>query len=114
MPLFAGLSKKEVAQVASLADELDFKADKILIREGQPGREFFVLVDGRIEITQAGKQIATGKPGDFFGEISLLTDKPRTATVTTTEPSVALVITDQEPDAPGAEKPNPAATPKAP
>jgi CRP-like cAMP-binding protein len=96
VPLFAGLSKKEIGQVAALADELDFKAGKVLIREGQPGREFFVLVEGGIEVTQAGTAIATGKPGDFFGEISLITDTPRTATVTTTEPSVALVITDRD------------------
>ena len=96
VPLFAGLSKKEVAQVASIADELDFRSGKVLIREGAPGREFFVLVDGSTDVTRNGKQVATGKPGDFFGEISLLCNSPRGATVTTTEPSVALVITHRD------------------
>jgi CRP-like cAMP-binding protein len=95
VPLFTGLSKKEIAEVSSLADELDFKAGKVLIREGEPGREFFILVDGATVVTRGGKQIATGRAGDFFGEISLLCDSPRVATVTTTEPSVALVITDR-------------------
>jgi CRP-like cAMP-binding protein len=95
VPLFTGLSRKEISEVSTLADEIDFKAGKILIREGEPGREFFILVDGATAVTRGGKQIATGKPGDFFGEISLLCDSPRVATVTTTEPSVALVITDR-------------------
>lgn len=96
VPLFAGLSKKELSQVASLADELDFKADKVLIREGDPGREFFILVEGAAEITRGGSSVATRKPGDFFGEVALMCNRPRVATVTTTEPSVALVITDRD------------------
>lgn len=96
VPLFAGLSKKELAQVASIADELDFKADKVLIREGDPGREFFVLIEGSALVTRGGRTIATRQPGDFFGEIALMCDRPRVATVTTTEPSLALVVTDRD------------------
>lgn len=96
VPLFAGLSKKELSQVASLADELDFKAGKVLIREGDPGREFFILVEGAAEISRGGETIAKRQPGDFFGEVALMCDRPRVATVTTTEPSVALVITDRD------------------
>ena len=96
VPLFAGLSKKELAQVASIADELDFKADKILIREGDPGREFFILVEGRAEVTRGGKSLATRHAGDFFGEIALMCDRPRVATVTTAEPTRALVVTDRD------------------
>lgn len=94
VPLFAGLSKKELSQVASIADELDFKAGKTLIREGELGREFFILVEGAAEVRRKGKLLAMRQAGDFFGEIALLCDRPRVATVTTTEPSVALVVTD--------------------
>jgi CRP-like cAMP-binding protein len=94
VPLFAGLSKKELGQVAAIAQELDFKAGKELIREGGPSREFFVLLEGSAAVTRKGKKLAVRKAGDFFGEIALVTDRPRVATVTTVEPSVALVVTE--------------------
>jgi CRP/FNR family transcriptional regulator, cyclic AMP receptor protein len=95
VPLFAGLSKKELKEVASIADELDFRANKVLIREGEAGREFFILVEGSAEVTRDDASLRTMRPGDFFGEIALLCDLPRTATVTTTTPSAALVVTDR-------------------
>lgn len=94
IPLFAGLSKKELAQVASIAEELDFRAGKQLIREGGPGREFFIVLEGSAEVTQKGKRLAIRKAGDFFGEIALVSDRPRMATVTTLEPSVMLIVTE--------------------
>lgn len=96
VPLFAGLSKKELAQVAAIADELDFGSGKTLIREGDPGREFFVLLEGSIDVTRNGEMLATRGAGDFFGEIALMCERPRSATVTTTTPSRALVITDRD------------------
>jgi CRP-like cAMP-binding protein len=96
VPLFAGLSKSELGQVASIADEIDLPADKLLIREGERGREFFVLLEGEAEVARKGRKLAIRRSGDFFGEIALVSSLPRTATVKTREPSRALVIRDVE------------------
>jgi CRP-like cAMP-binding protein len=95
VPLFARCSKKELAEVAKLADEIDFRAGKELIREGASGREFFVLVDGRVDVRRKGRKINSLGPGDFFGEIALVAKRPRTATVTTAGDVRLLVITAQ-------------------
>jgi CRP-like cAMP-binding protein len=93
VPLFAGLSKRDLQRVARIADEIDLREGKQLISEGYSGREFFVLLDGSAEVRRKGRKVNTMSPGDFFGEIALLSDRLTTATVTTTQPSRALVIT---------------------
>jgi CRP/FNR family transcriptional regulator, cyclic AMP receptor protein len=86
-PLFANLSKRDLGEVAQVADEIDLREGKEMTRQGAPGREADVRKNGR-RINQLG-------PGDFFGEIALVSDTPRTATVTATSPVHALVITDR-------------------
>src|SRR5579871_2765462 len=93
VPLFSGCSKEELGKVAKVADEIDLREGKTLITEGTPGREFFVLVDGTAEIRRKGKKIDTAGPGDFFGEMALLSDQPRNATVVATSAVDALVVT---------------------
>ena len=95
VPLFAGCSKSELRELAKTADELDIREGTVLTREGRTGKEFFVLVDGTAQVTKSGKKVADLKGGDWFGEIALLTDSPRTATVTATSPVDVLVITDR-------------------
>jgi len=95
VPLFAGCSKNELRQLATIADELDLREGTVLTREGRPGREFFVLIDGTAEVRKKSKKIADLGPGDWLGEIALITDSPRTATVTATSPVDVLVITDR-------------------
>jgi CRP/FNR family cyclic AMP-dependent transcriptional regulator len=95
VPLFAECSKKELAEVAALADEIDLPAGRELIREGERGREFFVLLDGSADVQVEGRRRSAMNAGDFFGEIALVADTPRTATVKTTAPVRALVITDR-------------------
>ena len=96
VPLFAGLSKAELAKVASIADEIDVPEGKVLTRQGERGREFFVLLDGEAEVRRNGRKLATRRGGDFFGEIALVSDRPRVATVTATTALSALVIRDVE------------------
>ena len=95
VPLFASASKQELAEIASIADEIDLPEGKVLIAEGDTGREFFVLIDGTAEVARGGKKVASIGPGDFFGEIALISKTPRNATITTTSPVRALVITDR-------------------
>jgi CRP/FNR family transcriptional regulator, cyclic AMP receptor protein len=95
VPLFAGCSKKELEVLASIADEIDLKDGSVLTREGQPGREFFVLIEGTVDVTQGGDSVAKLEGGDWFGEIALLTQATRTATVTAASPVRVLVVTDR-------------------
>jgi CRP-like cAMP-binding protein len=94
-PLFSGCSKAELGALAQTADELDLREGTVLTREGQRGREFFVLIEGTVSVTQDGKSIGELGAGDWFGEIALLTQTPRTATVTATAPLRILVVTDR-------------------
>lgn len=94
-PLFADCSQKELEQIAQIADEIDLAEGKELTRLGQSGREFFVLLEGEADVSQDGRVINKLSPGDFFGEIALVEDVPRTATVTATTPVRTLVITDR-------------------
>jgi CRP/FNR family transcriptional regulator, cyclic AMP receptor protein len=92
VPLFAGLSKSELAEVAALADELYLPDARDLTREGETGREFLVIVEGAAEVLRDGAVVNELGPGDFFGEIALVTGSPRTATVRSRGRANVLVI----------------------
>jgi CRP/FNR family transcriptional regulator, cyclic AMP receptor protein len=95
VPLFSECSRKHLDEIAGIADEIDLREGKELTREGRPGREFFVLVEGEADVKRGSRRINKLGPGDFFGEIALVTRRPRTATVIATSPVRALVITDR-------------------
>jgi CRP-like cAMP-binding protein len=92
VPLFARCSKKELGEIAGLADELDVDAGQTLTKQGTSGREFLVIAEGAADVVRNGKKVNSLRSGDFLGEIALITAAPRTATVETTEPSRLLVI----------------------
>ena len=94
--LFSGCSKRELAEIARIADEIDFPAGKELISQGAPGRQFFVVIDGSVDVVKNGERLPVQRGGsEFYGEISLVSGSPATATVTTATPVRALVIAPQ-------------------
>jgi CRP-like cAMP-binding protein len=95
-PLFEGLSRKELVQLARVCEDLEVKPGKVLCKEGQLGHEFFVIVDGKVQVTRKGRRIATLSGGDFLGEVALVTEMPRTATVTAETPVRLFVLTHRE------------------
>jgi CRP/FNR family cyclic AMP-dependent transcriptional regulator len=94
-PLFEGLSRGELEELAKVTEDLDDEAGKVLCREGETAREFFVIIDGEVGVAKRGEEIRTLSKGDFFGEIGLLEDVPRTATVTAKTPVRYFVLTRQ-------------------
>ncbi len=95
VPLFEQCSKKDLQNIAQIADQLDLRAGKVLIEEGARGREFFVIIEGEVEVRRKGRKVATLGPGTFVGEMALLSKVPRTATVTAVSDVDVLVITDR-------------------
>jgi CRP-like cAMP-binding protein len=92
VPLFRHCSPKELAFVASRADEVDLEAGRTLIRQGEPSDSFYVLLAGEATVEVDGTQRPPMQPGDFFGEISMLDRGSATATVVAASPSKAMVM----------------------
>jgi CRP/FNR family transcriptional regulator, cyclic AMP receptor protein len=95
-PLFEGLSRKELVQLARVCEDLEVKPGKVLCKEGELGHEFFVIVDGKVQVTRKGRRVATLSSGDFVGEVAVVTEMPRTATVTAETPVRLFVLTRRE------------------
>jgi CRP-like cAMP-binding protein len=95
IPLFAQCSKRDLGAISGIADEIDLNEGKELTRQGRPGREFFVLVDGTADVIKNNRKVNSLKSGDFFGEVALVHNAPRTATVKASSPVRALVITER-------------------
>ena len=96
IPLFQKLSAKQLAAVDGLVTTIDVAAGRELIRQGEPGREFVVVVDGEAEVRRDGEVIAARGPGTFFGEMALLLDRPRNASVVATTDMTIEVIDRQD------------------
>jgi CRP-like cAMP-binding protein len=94
-PLFEDLSRKELSELAKLTEDVDVAAGKVLCKEGGIGREFFLIMEGEVEVSRGGKPIAALGSGEFVGEIALIEDVPRTATVTAKTPLRFFVMTRQ-------------------
>jgi CRP/FNR family cyclic AMP-dependent transcriptional regulator len=93
IPLFAGLGKKERRSVAQQADEVDLEAGRHLVREGDFAYEFFAIEEGTAEVRRGEQYLADLGPGDFFGEMGLIGDVTRNASVIATTPVTVMVLT---------------------
>jgi CRP-like cAMP-binding protein len=109
LPLFASLSEREREKIARWADEVDLPPGKHLVDEGQFAYEFFVIEEGTAEVLKGGDRLAELGPGDFFGEIALLEEERRTASVIATTGMRAIVMTRRDFGAMQSEMPSVAA-----
>jgi CRP-like cAMP-binding protein len=96
VPLFAHCTTKDLEFVASRADEVDVPAGRQLVRQGHPGDTFYVLLYGEADVEVDGERRPSLKPGDFFGEISMLDRGPATATVVTRTPARVMVMSHSQ------------------
>ncbi len=92
VPLFSGVRRRDLDLIASEADEVAVDAGKVLARQGGIGTEFLLILEGEARVEKDGKVIARLGPGDFFGEMSLIDGKPRSAAVIAESPAVLLVV----------------------
>jgi CRP-like cAMP-binding protein len=81
VPIFEGLDRRELERIAGSMKQRTFRAGDTVTSEGQGGVGFFVIEDGQARVTIGGEERRTLGPGDYFGEVALLTDSPRTATI---------------------------------
>jgi CRP-like cAMP-binding protein len=94
--VFAGCTKKELQEIARLTTEITVPEGRVLTTEGERGAEFAIVLEGTAEVTQRGKVVNTLKPGSHYGEMALLDDGPRTATITATSQMSLAVVARNE------------------
>jgi CRP/FNR family cyclic AMP-dependent transcriptional regulator len=96
VPLFSACSKRDLGRIASLVDEIEAPKGKVLTRQGDTGWECFVIAEGRAKASMRGRGSAKLGPGSFFGEMSLLDQGPRSATVTAETDMHLLVLSSRD------------------
>jgi CRP-like cAMP-binding protein len=109
VPLFSGLGRKHLRQLAEHADIVSFREKETIVETGQPGGTFYVILRGAAKVVRGTRTLTRLEPGDFFGEISLLDGGPRTATVLAETPLVAIRVFKRSFDRVVAQEPTVAA-----
>ncbi len=92
VPLFSACTPDQIAQIAALVQPSAYAPDQIIVTQGSPGQAFYVIVSGRVEIVRDRKSLGALGAGDFFGEMSLLDQAPRSATIRALEPTECLML----------------------
>jgi CRP-like cAMP-binding protein len=91
-PLFRGVGAENLAALAERATEVEFAPRQAIVRQGEIGTGFFIVVEGRVRVVRDAQQLATLGPGEFFGELSVLDGGPRIAQVVAEEPTRCLAL----------------------
>jgi CRP/FNR family transcriptional regulator, cyclic AMP receptor protein len=92
VPIFSGLTPKQIATMARDGKERTYEMGASVVKEGDEGVAFYLVVDGRVDVRRKARKLATLGPGQFFGEMALFTNQPRSADVVAAEPTRCLVI----------------------
>jgi len=96
VPLFSTCSRKDLQKLGKASDEIEVKQGKVLVEEGKPGHEFFLIEDGTATVRRNNRKVATLGRGQFFGELSLLDRGPRSATVVADTDMTLVVLGQRE------------------
>lgn len=92
VPLFSNCTPDEIEVIAQAVQEQSYEPGQIIVTQGSPGQAFYLVVSGRVEILRDGKSLGAFGPGDFFGEMSLIDNAPRSATIRALEPARCLML----------------------
>ncbi len=92
VPIFANCSPAEIAAIDDVAQESFFQPGQIIVTQGTPGQAFYLVLSGRVEILRDGVSLGAFGPGDFFGEMSLLDQAPRSATIRALDATGCLML----------------------
>ena len=93
VPLFAGLDRRELETIVESGREVSFEAGKKILQQGERGLAFLLILDGSVEVNKDGKRLAKLGKGQFFGEMTVIDDQPRSADVVAIEPTTCFGLT---------------------
>jgi CRP/FNR family transcriptional regulator, cyclic AMP receptor protein len=96
VPIFSPLSERQLGRLARDSLDKSFPEGTSIVKQGEKGIAFFLLLEGRADVRRNGRRLATLNPGDFFGEMALLDEEPRSADVVATQPTRCLVLSKWE------------------
>jgi CRP-like cAMP-binding protein len=92
VPLFAKCTPEEIAAIEAVSQEHAYEQHQIIVTQGTPGQAFYTILSGRVEIWRDGVSLGALGPGDFFGDMSLLDQAPRSATIKAMVPTTCLML----------------------
>jgi CRP/FNR family cyclic AMP-dependent transcriptional regulator len=92
LPLFEGISSDSLARLTAVVGEQDFAAGGFIVRQGQVGTGLYVVLSGRVRVVRGSDELAVLVPGDFFGELAVIDQRPRGASVEAVEPTRCLAL----------------------